>query len=195
MYLDLHGHTKGEGIFFYSCDPGPPQVSRLLMPSKADAAASHNLEKWLLVRTLPRLTCGASKFFNGAKNRFFTEGQDLAGKKEHTARVVCYNELGIDLSYTVESSFYAYPDTAWSPDGEQRRQSPPTMAPLDHAALVRAGSDLLEGIYRVTFLTQKLEAGNQVLSQVLSAGAGRAAVEAAPKGATQSLRERDRALG
>ena len=85
------------------------------------------------------------------------------GKKEHTARVVCYNELGVDLSYTIESSFYAYPDRSKGPDGARRQDSPP-LAPLDHAALVKAGNDLLQGIYEVTFLTQKLEASNQVLS-------------------------------
>ena len=25
MYLDLHGHTKGEGIFFYACQPPLPK--------------------------------------------------------------------------------------------------------------------------------------------------------------------------
>ena len=47
MYLDLHGHTKGEGIFFYSCDPGPPEVTRL-PPNKGDQVADHSLERWLL---------------------------------------------------------------------------------------------------------------------------------------------------
>ena len=139
MYLDLHGHTKGEGIFFYSCDPGPPQVHRLA-PPKSDSEAAHGLEKWLLVRTLPRLTCAGSKYFNSMRNKYFTLEQDRTGKKEHTARVVCYNELGIALSYTIESSFYAYPEK--NPDGTYR-QGPAALAPLDHAALVKAGNDLL----------------------------------------------------
>ena len=25
MYLDLHGHTKGDGIFFYACQPDLPK--------------------------------------------------------------------------------------------------------------------------------------------------------------------------
>ena len=192
MYLDLHGHTKGEGIFFYSCDSGQPQISRLT-PNKSDLVANNNLEKWLLVRTLPRLTCRLSKFFNSTKNKFFTLNQDRAGKKENTARVVCYNEMGIDLSYTVESSFYAYPDKDKILDGIRNHNSR-ALAPLDHAALVKAGNDLLQGIYKVTFLTQKLEASNQVLSQVLSASTGRAAAEASPKVVTKPLRERNKSL-
>ena len=43
------------------------------------------------------------------------------------------------------------------------------MSPLDRAALLEAGDDLLNMIHKITFLTQKLEAGNQVLSKALSA--------------------------
>ena len=84
MFLDLHGHTKGEGIFFYSCDPGPPQIEKLVLPKK-DAQAQTQLEKWILVRAMPRLACLHSKFFNRDFNRFHTIVEDLAAKKENTA--------------------------------------------------------------------------------------------------------------
>ena len=27
MFLDLHGHTKGDGIFFYACQPDMPRMN------------------------------------------------------------------------------------------------------------------------------------------------------------------------
>ena len=175
MFLDLHGHTKGEGIFFYSCDPGPPQIEKLVLPSK-DAQAQSHLEKWILVRAMPRLACLHSKFFNKDYNRFYTLVEDLAGKKENTARATCFNELGIDLSYTIESSFHGFPDKSKSQFG---------LSPLDRAALLEAGDDLLKIIHKITFLTQKLEAGNQVLSKALSASTIRLFSNTKPR--TQSL--------
>ena len=44
MYLDMHGHTKGEGIFFYACQPELPK------PNPTDQSVDLTvLEKSVLV--------------------------------------------------------------------------------------------------------------------------------------------------
>lgn len=43
MYLDLHGHTQGEGIFFYACQPKFPK------PNKDKTIEMSVLEKFVLV--------------------------------------------------------------------------------------------------------------------------------------------------
>ena len=63
---------------------------------------------------MPRLASLHSKFFNKDFNRFHTIVEDLTAKKENTARATCFNELGIDLSYTIESSFHGFPDKSKS---------------------------------------------------------------------------------
>ena len=54
----------------------------------------------------------------------------------NTARVVAVNELGIELSYTIESSFNSYPTIV--PETGQKRKGI-----LNYQALMQAGFDLL----------------------------------------------------
>ena len=63
---------------------------------------------------MPRIACLHSKFFNRDLNKFYSIVDDLADKKLNTARAICFNELGIDLSYTIESSFYGFQDSTKS---------------------------------------------------------------------------------
>jgi len=140
MYLDLHGHTKGEGIFFYACQP---EVTH----QKDDKFFNTQvLEKTILVRALPTLLGKRSPFFNLARNKYYSLKKDGESKKLNTARVVSTQELGIDQSYTVESSFFCYsvPNKA----GVRK--------PLTQKTFVRAGADLLQGVYTITFTTLKL---------------------------------------
>lgn len=66
------------------------------------------------------------------------------------------HELGINLSYTVESSFWSY-----STDKKSKKI-------FDENAFMRAGADLLSGIFNVTFTTQKLQALNKTMLQFLT---------------------------
>ena len=145
MFLDLHGHTKGEGIFFYACQADIPKQQHF---DKTEM--DQQLEKQVLVHALPAILGHHSPYFNMSENRFFSQHNDRCGGKLNTARVVGVSELGIDLSYTVESSFYSHPILH---DQGQRQKGV-----LDRAAMMKAGSDLLMGIYNVTFTTQKLQA-------------------------------------
>ena len=77
----------------------------------------------------------------------------------NTARCVSVNELGIDLSYTIESSFYSYPTVDKSGNKKQ--------AILTEISFMKAGAELLTAIFNVTFTTQKLQAMNKSLLQYL----------------------------
>ena len=58
MYLDLHGHTKGEGIFFYACQPPLPK------PNKETSFGMSAIEKVVLIKALPTIVGKTSPFFN-----------------------------------------------------------------------------------------------------------------------------------
>ena len=55
------------------------------------------------------------RYFNYAYNHFFTTQQDRAAGRTSTARFVCSRELKIKYSLTVESSFFGYRKTKYSP--------------------------------------------------------------------------------
>lgn len=103
MYLDLHGHTRGEGIFFYACQPGFSKLDA--REKQLDLSV---LEKFVLVQALPTTTAKMSPYFNLGKNKYFSMQQDRLGNKLNTGRVVSLNELGIELSYTIECGFNTY---------------------------------------------------------------------------------------
>lgn len=69
-----------------------------------------------------------------------------------TARVVSLYELGIELSYTIECSFWQY---------ITKQKQKVKRDTLNESALMQAGADLLTGIYNVTFTTLKLKALNK----------------------------------
>lgn len=143
MYLDLHGHTKGDGIFFYACQPELPKPN--LTDQSFDLTV---LEKSVLIQALPTLIGKQSPFFNLQQNKYFSVQKDKLGNKLNTARCVSVLELGIDLSYTVESSFYSY-DTV-DKNGDKKQ------CILNETSFMKAGADLLTGIFNITFTTQKL---------------------------------------
>ena len=144
MFLDLHGHTKGDGIFFYACQTE--------LPAKPDhldkAEANKILQQTVLVQTLPNLLSRNSQYFNQAQNKFFSFNSDKAGGKMNTARVVGAKELGIRLSYTIESSFYSYPLIL--DNGNHLKGM------LNQEAMEKAGIDLLKGIQSVALTIQKI---------------------------------------
>lgn len=81
LYIDFHGHSKKEGIFFYG--------------GKAE-----DRDRNADIRLLPRLCCLGSSDFKWRKCAF-----NLNESKMSTARLVGFRELGIQRVYTVEASF------------------------------------------------------------------------------------------
>jgi len=84
-YLDLHGHSKKEGVFFYGgrCFDGVDM-------------ASSNVE----IKLLPWLCAQASTDFKYKECRFAVEPS-----KRCTARLTAFAQLGVRHAYTVEASF------------------------------------------------------------------------------------------
>ena len=116
------------------------------------------LEKMVWIKALPTLTSHQSTFYNLKHCRFFTELRDKQSNKMNTARVYCFKELGIDLSYTIESSFWGY---KLIKGGKSNR------IVFEENTFMKAGADLLSGIFNVTFATQKLQAMNKTILQFM----------------------------
>eukprot|EP00928_Gymnodinium_smaydae_P030216 TRINITY_DN22528_c0_g1_i1.p1 TRINITY_DN22528_c0_g1~~TRINITY_DN22528_c0_g1_i1.p1 ORF type:complete len:740 (-),score=88.27 TRINITY_DN22528_c0_g1_i1:40-2217(-) len=115
LYLDFHGHSKKEGVFFYGC--------------KFDASDRRNA----LLRLAPRLCALASDDFADKKNRYGMQRSKLS-----TARIVAFQQMGIANSYTVEASFWRGAEEVESsatPLSEQMAALPRDAAPLWMPAL------------------------------------------------------------
>ena len=68
MYLDMHGHTQGEGIFFYACQPEIPKPS--IKEKSIDLSI---LENFVLVQALPTAVAKMSPYFNMGRNKYFSQ--------------------------------------------------------------------------------------------------------------------------
>eukprot|EP00811_Abedinium_folium_P034942 NODE_777_length_2771_cov_3.552194.p1 GENE.NODE_777_length_2771_cov_3.552194~~NODE_777_length_2771_cov_3.552194.p1 ORF type:complete len:910 (-),score=193.38 NODE_777_length_2771_cov_3.552194:40-2400(-) len=88
LYLDLHGHSKKDGIFFYG---GHCRGARL-----GRSANDQNA----LVQLLPLLCAMGSSDFKFGNSAFAMQRSKLT-----TARLVAFQKLGILHAYTVEASF------------------------------------------------------------------------------------------
>eukprot|EP00931_Biecheleriopsis_adriatica_P054913 TRINITY_DN32366_c0_g1_i1.p1 TRINITY_DN32366_c0_g1~~TRINITY_DN32366_c0_g1_i1.p1 ORF type:complete len:1335 (+),score=285.54 TRINITY_DN32366_c0_g1_i1:164-4168(+) len=85
LFIDLHGHSKKEGVFFYG-----------------GKAPFDDKERNAHIKLLPRLCCLASEDFKWSKCSFNVHNSKLA-----TARLVAFLELNVDYAYTVEASFHS----------------------------------------------------------------------------------------
>ena len=104
LYLDLHGHSKQKNSFLYGCDI-------TLQPSKAFKAATVNMREDEIVlqrihsRIYPHILCSLS---SSSRNGYFSFSDcsfKLHQSKMGTARAILWKELGVEGSYTIESSF------------------------------------------------------------------------------------------
>ena len=104
LYLDLHGHSKLKNSFLYGCDI-------TLQPSKAFKAATSNMREDEIVlqrihsRIYPHILCSLS---SSSRNGYFSYSDcsfKLHQSKMGTGRAILWKELGVEGSYTIESSF------------------------------------------------------------------------------------------
>ncbi|KAJ1437265.1 hypothetical protein B484DRAFT_324669, partial [Ochromonadaceae sp. CCMP2298] len=87
LYLDLHGHSKLKNSFCYGCDPPPQGLGQWGQAGEAQALVSQD-------------NCREHGSFSYRDCAFRVEAS-----KGGTGRVVCWRELGIPASYTIEASF------------------------------------------------------------------------------------------
>lgn len=85
IFCDLHGHNRNFNGFVYGCHK----------------AANQGLLSWTKTRLLPKIIATTTPIFDFKECRFKIDKCKL-----NTARVVCWNELRITNSFTLEVSMY-----------------------------------------------------------------------------------------
>uniref|UniRef100_A0A8C9VEX9 Cytosolic carboxypeptidase 1 n=1 Tax=Scleropages formosus TaxID=113540 RepID=A0A8C9VEX9_SCLFO len=93
VYCDYHGHSRKKNVFMYGCS-----IKETLWQTNVNAAAC-DLQEDLSYRTLPKILSQLAPAFSMASCSFVVEKS-----KESTARVVVWREIGVQKSYTMEST-------------------------------------------------------------------------------------------
>ncbi|XP_019115458.2 cytosolic carboxypeptidase 1 isoform X3 [Larimichthys crocea] len=93
VFCDYHGHSRKKNVFMYGCS-----VKETVWQSNISATSS-DLQEDLGYRTLPKILSQIAPAFSMASCSFVVERS-----KESTARVVVWREIGVQRSYTMEST-------------------------------------------------------------------------------------------
>ncbi|XP_063050955.1 cytosolic carboxypeptidase 1 isoform X3 [Engraulis encrasicolus] len=93
VFCDYHGHSRKKNVFMYGCS-----VKETVWQTNINAS-SCELHEDLGYRTLPKLLSQLAPAFSMSSCSFVVERS-----KESTARVVVWRELGVQRSYTMEST-------------------------------------------------------------------------------------------
>uniref|UniRef100_A0A669ESD2 Cytosolic carboxypeptidase 1 n=1 Tax=Oreochromis niloticus TaxID=8128 RepID=A0A669ESD2_ORENI len=93
VFCDYHGHSRKKNVFMYGCS-----VKETVWQSNISATSS-DLHEDLGYRTLPKILSQIAPVFSMASCSFVVERS-----KEATARVVVWREIGVQRSYTMEST-------------------------------------------------------------------------------------------
>ncbi|XP_078141437.1 cytosolic carboxypeptidase 1 isoform X1 [Centroberyx gerrardi] len=93
VFCDYHGHSRKKNVFMYGCS-----VKETVWQSNI-SATSCDLQEDLGYRTLPKILSQMAPAFSMASCSFVVERS-----KESTARVVVWREIGVQRSYTMEST-------------------------------------------------------------------------------------------
>jgi cytosolic carboxypeptidase protein 2/3 len=101
LYCDMHGHSIKKDIFMYGC--------RNVENKKQDA----------FIRIIPYLLSKRSALFS-YKSCVFRVNKN----KQATGRVVCFSDIGVVASYTMEASFYGPSHSAKLENREPRAEEP-----------------------------------------------------------------------
>ncbi|KAK0145927.1 Cytosolic carboxypeptidase 1 [Merluccius polli] len=93
VFCDYHGHSRKKNVFMYGCS-----VKETVWQSNI-STSSCDLHEDLGYRTLPKILSQMAPAFSMASCSFVVERS-----KESTARVVVWREIGVQRSYTMEST-------------------------------------------------------------------------------------------
>jgi len=104
LYLDLHGHSKLKNSFLYGCDFTLKQ-EKLTKFASSQLSREEINQRRIYSRVFPKVLCELS---NASKGGYFSY-RDSSFVMDHskfgTGRIVCWGEMGIPASYTIEASF------------------------------------------------------------------------------------------
>ncbi|XP_067467806.1 cytosolic carboxypeptidase 1 isoform X5 [Thunnus thynnus] len=93
VFCDYHGHSRKKNVFMYGCS-----VKETVWQSSISATSS-DLQEDLGYRALPKILSQIAPAFSMGSCSFVVERS-----KESTARVVVWREIGVQRSYTMEST-------------------------------------------------------------------------------------------
>ncbi|XP_061784960.1 cytosolic carboxypeptidase 1 isoform X2 [Nerophis lumbriciformis] len=93
VFCDYHGHSRKKNVFMYGCS-----VKETIWQTNI-SAASTELQEDLGYRALPKILSQIAPAFSMGSCSFVVERS-----KESTARVVVWREIGVQRSYTMEST-------------------------------------------------------------------------------------------
>ncbi|XP_029017014.1 cytosolic carboxypeptidase 1 isoform X2 [Betta splendens] len=93
VFCDYHGHSRKKNVFMYGCS-----MKETVWQSNISATSS-DLQEDLGYRALPKILSQIAPAFSMASCSFVVERS-----KESTARVVVWREIGVQRSYTMEST-------------------------------------------------------------------------------------------
>uniref|UniRef100_A0A674D4A6 Cytosolic carboxypeptidase 1 n=1 Tax=Salmo trutta TaxID=8032 RepID=A0A674D4A6_SALTR len=93
VFCDYHGHSRKKNVFMYGCS-----LKETVWQTNI-SATSCELHEDLGYRTLPKILSQTAPAFSMASCSFVVERS-----KEATARVVVWREIGVQRSYTMEST-------------------------------------------------------------------------------------------
>ncbi|ETE63023.1 Cytosolic carboxypeptidase 1, partial [Ophiophagus hannah] len=93
VFCDYHGHSRKKNVFMYGCS-----IKETIWHTNVSAASCDLIED-LGYRTLPKILSQAAPAFCMSSCSFVVEKS-----KESTARVVVWREIGVQRSYTMEST-------------------------------------------------------------------------------------------
>ncbi|XP_077456293.1 cytosolic carboxypeptidase 1 isoform X3 [Stigmatopora argus] len=93
VFCDYHGHSRKKNVFMYGCS-----IKETIWQTNINAASS-DLQEDLAYRALPKILSQIAPAFSMASCSFVVERS-----KESTARVVVWREIGVQRSYTMEST-------------------------------------------------------------------------------------------
>ena len=124
LYLDLHGHSRNKNVFSYGCDPTLTDAFRSKESAENEAIpesdsnpkfraysglSPHIFDRKVFSRVLPKILSLGQQLWPSESLTGAFSYQDCSYKvqnsKKGAGRVMCWSDIGIDGSYTIEISF------------------------------------------------------------------------------------------
>jgi len=101
VYIDLHGHSRKKGSFFYGCSVSREESMRVeRLKRQGKDLTGIVLESQHSEKMIPYLMHGITDHFDYSSSSFHIDKS-----KAGTGRVVGWKEIGINNCYTLEASF------------------------------------------------------------------------------------------
>uniref|UniRef100_A0A674D2W9 tubulin-glutamate carboxypeptidase n=1 Tax=Salmo trutta TaxID=8032 RepID=A0A674D2W9_SALTR len=139
VFCDYHGHSRKKNVFMYGCS-----LKETVWQTNI-SATSCELHEDLGYRTLPKILSQTAPAFSMASCSFVVERS-----KEATARVVVWREIGVQRSYTMESTLCGCDQGKYKVGGLQ----------IGTRELEEMGAQFCVALLRLKRLTSPLELRN-----------------------------------